>query len=192
MIDKGFWQDVMRSGALLGVIMSLSLLVEQYVMVCSSLSLATCSLVYCVEWCSVAVFFIIALYRLVRRRAAQCDPQQGFSYGQALAYVLMTSLLTGVVVGVAHMIFISAISYESYVEGMLRRIDEMRSIKVATGGGSYNNLFEQMVSGLRSAEQPTILTYVITSANNYILCGGVIGFIIASFVRREPKTRVEE
>jgi spore coat polysaccharide biosynthesis predicted glycosyltransferase SpsG len=104
----------------------------------------------------------------------------------------MTSLLTGVVVGVAHMIFISAISYESYVEGMLRRIDEMRSIMVATGGGSYNNLFEQMVSGLRSAEQPTILTYVITSANNYILCGGVIGFIIASFVRREPKTRVEE
>ena len=192
MNNKDFWQDVLRSGALLGVVMSLSLIVEQYIMVCSPLSLAMGSFIYFVEWCSVAVIFVVALYRLTRRRAKDSDPQVGYGYAQALSYILLISALTGVVVGVVHMLFISVIGYDGYVEGMLHRIDEMRSMMLASGGGSYNALFEQMVSGLRSAEQPTIIDYVILSANNYILCGGVVGLIIAGFVRREPTIRREE
>ena len=192
MNNKDFWQDVLRSGALLGVVMSLSLIVEQYIMVCSPLSLAMGSFIYFVEWCSVAVIFVAALYRLTRRRAKESDPQVGYGYAQALSYMLLISALTGVVVGVVHMLFISVIGYDGYVEGMLHRIDEMRSMMLASGGGSYNALFEQMVSGLRSAEQPTIIDYVILSANNYILCGGVVGLIIAGFVRREPTIRREE
>ena len=192
MNNKDFWQDVLRSGALLGVVMSLSLIVEQYIMVCSPLSLAMGSFIYFVEWCSVAVIFVVALYRLTRRRAKESDPQVGYGYAQALSYILLISALTGVVVGVVHMLFISVIGYDGYVEGMLHRIDEMRSMMLASGGGSYNALFEQMVSGLRSAEQPTIIDYVISSANNYILCGGVVGLIIAGFVRREPTIRREE
>lgn len=193
MNNKNFWQDVLRSGALLGVVMSLSLVVEQYIMVCSPLSLAMGSFLYFVEWCSVAVIFVVALYRLTRRRAKESDPQSGYGYAQALSYMLLVSLLTGIVVGVAHMLFIAVIGYDSYVEGMLHRIDEMRSMMLMSGGGSsYNALFEQMVSGLRSAEQPTIIDYVISSANNYILCGGFVGLIIAGFVRREPTIRREE
>lgn len=192
MNNKDFWQDVLRSGALLGVVMSFSLIVEQYIMVCSPLSLAMGSFIYFVEWCSVAVIFVAALYRLTRRRAKESDPQVGYGYAQALSYMLLISALTGVVVGVVHMLFISVIGYDGYVEGMLHRIDEMRSMMLASGGGSYNALFEQMVSGLRSAEQPTIIDYVISSANNYILCGGVVGLIIAGFVRREPTIRREE
>ena len=192
MNNKDFWQDVLRSGALLGVVMSFSLIVEQYIMVCSPLSLAMGSFIYFVEWCSVAVIFVVALYRLTRRRAKESDPQVGYGYAQALSYMLLISALTGVVVGVVHMLFISVIGYDGYVEGMLHRIDEMRSMMLASGGGSYNALFEQMVSGLRSAEQPTIIDYVILSANNYILCGGVVGLIIAGFVRREPTIRREE
>lgn len=192
MNNKDFWQDVLRSGALLGVVMSFSLIVEQYIMVCSPLSLAMGSFIYFVEWCSVAVIFVVALYRLTRRRAKESDPQVGYGYAQALSYILLISALTGVVVGVVHMLFISIIGYDGYVEGMLHRIDEMRSMMLASGGGSYNALFEQMVSGLRSAEQPTIIDYVISSANNYILCGGVVGLIIAGFVRREPTIRREE
>ena len=192
MNNKDFWQDVLRSGALLGVVMSLSLIVEQYIMVCSPLSLAMGSFIYFVEWCSVAVIFVVALYRLTRRRAKESDPQVGYGYAQALSYILLISALTGVVVGVVHMLFISVIGYDGYVEGMLHRIDEMRNMMLASGGGSYNALFEQMVSGLRSAEQPTIIDYVILSANNYILCGGVVGLIIAGFVRREPTIRREE
>ncbi|MBR5205669.1 MAG: DUF4199 domain-containing protein [Alistipes sp.] len=192
MNNKDFWQDVLRSGALLGVVMSFSLIVEQYIMVCSPLSLAMGSFIYFVEWCSVAVIFVAALYRLTRRRAKESDPQVGYGYAQALSYILLISALTGVVVGVVHMLFISVIGYDGYVEGMLHRIDEMRSMMLASGGGSYNALFEQMVSGLRSAEQPTIIDYVILSANNYILCGGVVGLIIAGFVRREPTIRREE
>lgn len=192
MNNKDFWQDVLRSGALLGVVMSFSLIVEQYIMVCSPLSLAMGSFIYFVEWCSVAVIFVVALYRLTRRRAKESDPQVGYGYAQALSYILLISALTGVVVGVVHMLFISVIGYDGYVEGMLHRIDEMRSMMLASGGGSYNALFEQMVSGLRSAEQPTIIDYVILSANNYILCGGVVGLIIAGFVRREPTIRREE
>lgn len=192
MNNKSFWQDVLRSGALLGLVMSLSLVFEQYIMVSSPLSLAMCSLVYCVEWCSIAVFFIIALYRLTRRRARECDPQQGFGYAQALSYMLLVSLLAGVVVGVAQMLFTSIIGYEDYVTGMLRRIDEMRNMMlISASASSYGSLFEQMVSALRSAEQPSIIDYVISSANNYILCGGFIGLISAAFLRREPENRVE-
>jgi hypothetical protein len=193
MNNREFMQDVLRSGALLGVIMSLSLVVEQYIMVCSPLSLAMGSFVYFVEWCSVAVIFVVALYRFSRRRAKACDPQQGFSYAQALAYILLVSLLTGVLVGVVHMLFISVIGYSSYVDGMLHRIDEMRSMMLTSAGDtSYGSLFAQMTSSLRSAEQPSILDYVIASVNNYIICGGFVGLILASFVRVEPTIRREE
>ena len=193
MNNKDFWQDVLRSGALLGVVMSLSMLIEQYIMVCSPLSLAMGSFLYFVEWCSVAVIFVVALYRLTRRRAKESDPQSGYGYAQALSYMLLVSLLTGIVVGVAHMLFIAVIGYDSYVEGMLHRIDEMRSMMLTSAGDtSYGSLFAQMTSSLRSAEQPSIFDYVIASVNNYIICGGFVGLILASFVRVEPTIRREE
>ncbi len=193
MNNSGFWQDVLRSGALLGLVMSLSMVAEQYIMGCSSMALPTASVVYFVEWCAVAVLFVVSLYRMAKRRAAATDPAEGFGFSQAFAYMLLVSLLTGVVVGVANMLFISAVGYESYVAGIIGRIDEMRSMVSSAGmAAGYNSMFEQMVSSLRSAEQPTIIDYVLSATNNYIIFGGIVALLTASMVRREPTHRIND
>lgn len=192
MMNSGYWQDLLRSGAILGVIMALSLVVEQYMMTCSDLSLTVVSLLYFVEWCVAVGLFVWLLYRFSRRRAEQCDARRGWSYAQALSYVVSVSMLTGIIVGLANTLFVSAIGYESYVEGLVARIAEMREMFAASGGTGYDAMFAEFVSNMRSSEQPSIWVNIYSSLSNYIFGGIVVGLVIAAFVRREPNIFIRE
>lgn len=192
-MNRGFWTDVLRSGAMLGVVMSLSSIVERYIMAYSDLSLSTMSLLYFVEWIAFIALFIWMLYRSARRRAEGCDPRQGFGYAQALSYVLMVSILTGVVVGVVTTIFISAMGYEAYIDGMVARMGEMTPYMASMDmEKEYVEMLGHTAKELRGAEQPTMLDNVLASVNNYIIGGGFVGLIIAAFVRREPNIFIQE
>lgn len=187
MINKDFWYDALRSGAILGIVMAVSRIFELYLLAFSDGALMTMSLWYLVEWVIAAGVFVWLVVRFSKRRAAASDPKYGYSYSVALSYILTISMLAGVIVGTANTLFIGAMGYEAYVEGMVGRIDQMRELYAGMNLQMYDADFNKMIAAMRSAEQPSMLSTVFASLNNYLLTGGILGLIIAGVVSRRPQ-----
>lgn len=187
MIGRDFWYDVLRSGAILGVVMALSRIVEMYLLAYSSLDMGSMSMWFLLEWVVAAVIFVWLLVRMSKRRAAATDPKYGYSYSMALAYILMISMLAGIMVGVADTLFIGVMGYDAYIDGMIGRIDEIRQLYVSMSITSVDADFSAMISALRSAERPSMMSAVFSMFNSYVLVGGVVGLVVAGVVCRKPQ-----
>lgn len=187
-MNRDFWYDVMRSGAILGIVMMLSRIFEHYVLFYSSIELTTMSVLYFGEAILSCVVFIWLLLRFSRRRAAACDPQVGFSYGMGLSYILLISMFAGVIVGVGDTIFTSIMGYDAYVEGVMWRINDLKQLYHKMGvSTSELGIFDEFAHAMRTSTQPSMLSSVFTAFNNYILFGALPGFIIAGVVSRKPE-----
>ncbi|MBR2866328.1 MAG: DUF4199 family protein [Alistipes sp.] len=187
MIGRDFWYDVLRSGAILGVVMALSRIVEMYLLAYSSLDMGSMSMWFLLEWVVAAVIFVWLLVRMSKRRAAATDPKYGYSYSMALAYILMISMLAGIMVGVADTLFIGVMGYDAYIDGMIGRIDEIRRLYVSMNITSVDADFSAMISALRSAERPSMMSAIFSMFNSYVLVGGVVGLVVAGVVCRKPQ-----
>ena len=190
MNNKMFWYDVLRAGAIVGIVMALSRIFERYQLVFRDADMGSIAVVYLLEWFVAAGLFIAMLYFFARRRAKAADAEVGFSYGQALSYILLVSMLAGVIVGVADTIYINAMGYDVYVDGLIGRLGELRNMYIGVGyNGADIKMFDDVAHSIRTSEQPSMLSNVFAGFNNYILFGGLPGLIIASLVRRDPEHR---
>ena len=190
MNNKEFWADVMRSGAILGLLMAASRIFERYVLFYSDMDLSSASIVLAGEMLVACVLFIWLLVRFSRRRAASCDPRVGYSYGVALSYILLISMFAGVIVGVGDTIFASMMGYDNYVMGAMARLTEVKELYASMGiSASELKIFDDAVHAIRTTTQPSMLSSVFAGFNNYILFGGLPGLIIAGVVSRKPEYR---
>lgn len=190
MNNKEFWYDVMRSGAIIGIIMAISYVFERYVLFYSDLQLGTASVILCGEMLVACVVFVWLLVRFSRRRAAACDPRIGYSYGVALSYILVVSMFAGVIVGVCGTLLTSIVGYDNYVVGVVERLDEVRLLYSNMGiNSSELKVFDEVVHAVRTSTQPSMLSNVFAAFNNYILFGGLPGLIIAGIVSRKPEVQ---
>ena len=188
MNNKEFWADVMRSGAILGLLMAASRIFERYVLFYSDMELSLASVVLAGEMLVACVLFIWLLVRFSRRRAAACDPRIGYSYGVALSYILVVSMFAGVIVGVGGTLLTSIVGYDNYVVGVEERLDEGRLLYSNMGiNSSELKVFDEVVHAVRTSTQPSMLSNVFAAFNNYILFGGLPGLIIAGIVSRKPE-----
>lgn len=187
MINRDFWYDVLRSGAILGVVMALSHIAELYLLAFSSIDIATMSIYFSLEWLVAVGIFIWLIVRFSKRRAAAMDPKYGYSYSVALSYILMISMLAGVIVGATNTIFIGTMGYDIYIDGMVGRVEEMRALYAEMDINTLDSSFNEMVEGLRSSEQPSMLGAIFSTFNSYLFTGGLLGLIVAAFVRRKPQ-----
>lgn len=192
MIGRDFWHDVLRSGAILGIVMALAHVVEQYLLIYSDSSLVSLSAIYLIVWAISAAVFVWLLVRFSKRRAAAMDPKYGYSYSLALSYILMISMLAGVIVGMTSTIYVGIMGYDLYVEGLVGRIEELRAVYAEVNITTLNSEFDKMIESIRMAEQPSMLSSVFSSFNTYILTGGLPGLIIAAIVSRRPKFDINE
>ena len=193
MINREYWHDVLRSGAILGLVMALSSIFERYLLLASNLTLGTATMLYLGEAVVACVVFIWLIVRFTRCRRDAGDPRFGFNYSTALSYILLISMLAGVIVGVAGTIFTSAIGYDAYIAGNISRLEEAKTLYEGLGVGANDLvLFDEMVHRIRTAPQPTMLQNVLASFSNYILFGGVPGLIIAGVLSRNPQAPIEE
>lgn len=184
MFGKSFWQQLLRDGAVLGLVMAASHLFESF-MLFGNMSLSGMSLVVTIEMLIAAIFFVWFLYRSTKRRSLEADPQFGFPYSTGLLYVFVMSVLSGVLVGLSHIIYISAIGgYGAYVDAVIIRFEQMAALMPADNSA----LFDQMIDQLTASEKPSVMQTIISSVDNYIISGGFMGLIIAAVVRREPKS----
>ena len=180
-MNREFWSDVLRSGAILGGVMSLSYIFERYVLAFSDMALLKASAIYCIEWLVACVVFIWLLARLTRRRANALPEQMGATYSYLLSYILFTSMLSGVLVGVAETLYISFMGYESYIAGLITRIEQLQQMYTDMGiSASDMAIFEQYTTQLRYMEQPSMVVTVFSQLQVYALMGCIPGFIIAS------------
>lgn len=191
MNNKTFFSDAMMAGAIVGVVMALSRIFERYELFFSTSELLSVVTPYAIEWVLMVGIFVWLLFFFTRRRAKAADVEVGFSYGQALSFVLVVSMLTGIIVGLADTIFINAMGYDVYVDGMVSRIAEMRNLYIEAGLTQADvKSFDEMAAAARMAEQPSIFMNIFVDLYNYILFGGLPGLIIAAIVRRQPEYRV--
>lgn len=180
-MNREFWSDVLRSGAILGGVMSLSYIFERYVLAFSDMALLKASAIYCIEWLVACVVFIWLLARLTRRRANALPEQMGATYSYLLSYILFASMLSGVLVGVAETLYISFMGYESYIAGLITRIEQLQQMYTDMGiSASDMAIFEQYTTQLRYMEQPSMVVTVFSQLQVYALMGCIPGFIIAS------------
>lgn len=192
-MNREFWSDVLRSGAIIGGVMSLSYIFERYVLAFSDMVLLKASAIYCIEWLVACVVFIWLLARFTRRRANALPVQMGATYSYLLSYILFVSMLSGVLVGVAETLYVSVMGYESYIAGLIGRIDQLQQMYIDMGiSASDMTIFEQYTMQLRYMEQPSIFVTVFSQLQMYAIMGCIPGFIIASVNSRRLRRMREQ
>lgn len=187
-MQNKFWQDALKYGALLGLIMGLSRIFETYDLFLSDRE--GVGGLFVVEWLASVVIFIWLLHRFTKRRALLAPDDEGFSYGSGLGYALAVSMLAGVVVGVMYHIFISIVGYDAYVEGYISLINEYYALIADSGvqlPSDYMEMFEDIKDVLRRSEAPSMFDNLLASLQTYMFTGLVVGLIIAAIVRRKPQ-----
>jgi hypothetical protein len=199
---KDFWMDVLRSAAIVGIVMSVSHIFEKYITLFSDLGLGASSLIIFIEGIVAAVLFVGMLYYFTRRLAKGWNERVEymgqvldvkFSYSRALSYVLTVSMLASVIVGVASTIYVDIIGYDIYLAAQIAYIEETVDFINAAGqmSGSENLVsvesMEDFVSQLEASERPSMFANIISLMSSYMLYGGLTGLVVAAVARRNIK-----
>lgn len=202
---KDFWMDVLRSAAIVGIVMSVSHIFEKYITLFSDLGLGASSLIIFIEGIVAAVLFVGMLYYFTRRLAKGWNERVEymgqvltvkFSYSRALSYVLTVSMLASVIVGVASTIYVDIIGYDIYLAAQIAYIEETVDFVNAAGqmSGSENLVsvesMEDFVSQLEASERPSMFANIISLMSSYMLYGGLTGLVVAAVARRNIKQNV--
>lgn len=184
MNNRGFWNDVLRCGAILGIIMGASGIFETYALISGSHGLLGAMLL---EMIVVLAVFVWLLYAFARKRSRLYEPQEGFSYAQALLYVICMSAAAGVIAGVMKYVFVSIIGYGTMIDGYMDILEYYRATVVqADMPEMYVKMFDDMIEAVRISERPSILATVFGSLETYAVGGALLGLIISGIVRRDP------
>lgn len=197
--------DVLRSAAIVGIVMSVSHIFEKYITLFSDLGLGASSLIIFIEGIVAAVLFVGMLYYFTRRLAKGWNERVEymgqvldvkFSYSRALSYVLTVSMLASVIVGVASTIYVDIIGYDIYLAAQIAYIEENVDFVNAAGqmSGSENLVsvesMEDFVSQLEASERPSMFANIISLMSSYMLYGGLTGLVVAAVARRNIKQNV--
>ena len=192
-MNRDFLSDVLRSGAILGGVMSLSYIFERYLLAFSDMALLKASAIYSLEWLVACVVFVWMLARFTRRRAEALPSEITVTYSYLLSYILLTSMLSGVLVGVADTLYISAMGYDLYISGLVGRIEQLQQLYLDMGiSASEMTIFEQYANQLRYVEQPSMVLTVLGKLQTYAIMGCIPGFIIASVNSRRVRRMREQ
>ena len=197
--------DVLRSAAIVGIVMSVSHIFEKYITLFSDLGLGASSLIIFIEGIVAAVLFVGMLYYFTRRLAKNWNERVEymgqvldvkFSYSRALSYVLTVSMLASVIVGVASTIYVDIVGYDIYLAAQIAYIEETVDFVNAAGqmSGSENLVsvesMEDFVSQLEASECPSMFANIISLMSSYMLYGGLTGLVVAAVARRNIKQNV--
>jgi hypothetical protein len=202
---KDFWMDVLRSSAILGVVMAISHIFERHIMLFSGLSLGTSSIILLLEGLVAAVVFVGMLYYFTRRLAKGWDEKVEFmgqvldvkfSYSRALSYVLTVSMLASIIVGVASTIYVDVVGYDVYIAAQIDYVQETVDFVKAYGqiSGDEGVLsakgMENMIMQMETSERPSMFANIISLMSSYLLYGSLVGLVIAAVARRNVKKNV--
>lgn len=178
-----FWNDLAKQGAVLGLLLSLSLIFEIYAQLSGNIVLM---FLVVFEWIGVAVLHYILLHRYTRSFGNTFSAEEGFPFGRAYGYVILLSLFAGIVVALAQVVCVNyMIGYEAYIDGM---IASMRSVLAQSEMPQHMEPFmRDLFRQLQEAPTPSILQVAWGAVSNTIFFGMIYGLIMAGVLSRSPK-----
>ena len=198
---KEFWMDVLRAAAIIGVVMALSHIFEQYMLLFSGVSLINASLVILIEGVIAAAVFVWLMIRFTRRISLAWNDRvevgngivvdMPFTYGRAVSYGLLVSMFAGIFVGVANTIFVDVMGYDLYRAaqiGYFEQIEEIMNAYNALLGGSENlssDIMTKQIEMLETMDKPSIFATIISHMTSYMLYGGIASLVVAAVARRK-------
>ncbi len=182
-----FLNSLLRSGAILGLVMVASHCFEQ------------CAVVYggsmgwytamALEMLVATAVYVWLVYRLTKGYAADVMAAQRdvkfFSFGAGLGYATAISTLAGVIVGLGRYILHNVIiGHNLYNEKVISSVMEMLKANPETAPlmSTYNEMFSQMAA----MPAPTIFQTILSTIFSYSVWGLIVGLLIAGFVKKEP------
>lgn len=197
--------DVLRAAAIIGVVMALSHVIEQYILFYSDMSLYNASMALMAEWFISTAAFAGLLYYFMRRVALAWNDRVEvgdgivveipFTYARAVSYGLIASMLVGLFVGVAHTLFVDYMGgFDLYRTEQLAYFEEVKGLM-----GAYNEMLgtevipmdnmDATTEQIESMEQPSMFWTIISQMSSFMLYGGVVSLIVAAIARRKPKAQ---
>ncbi len=181
---ENFWNDAAKAGAVLGVLLAVSFIVENQIMLAGHVGLY---MLYLVEWIAVVIAHYYLLHRFARSRSVLCTAEEGFSFGQGYKAVLAVSGLAGIIVGAVQALYLHLLlGYSVYID---RLIAAMEKLVAASGGipASMEGLFTQSMEQLQTVAAPSVLQTLWGGIFSSLLFGAVFGLIIAGVLSRAPR-----
>lgn len=189
MKNNPFWNDALKYGAILGAIMSLSMMFETYILHYSDVPLVKALTIYVVEWFAVVIVYIWLLVRFTKRYSQNFAPEEGFTFGQGFGFIIVLAFLVAVIVGMMNTIFISIAGFDGFIEGYIGRINEMMLYMGENNliTQSLNEDVEVMVDAVKHSTQPSMFESILAAINGYVFSAMLVGAIIALAIRRKPQ-----
>ena len=189
MSNNCFWNETLKLGAILGALMSISTMLESYVVYYSAIPLVRASMIYLAEWLVVVVAYVWLMYRFTKSYSNRYfDEGAGFSFSQGFGFVITLSLFVAIMVGVTTTLFYSVMGFDGFIDGYIARIDELVAYMGANNiaMNSVAEDIELLRDNIRALQQPSMLSNILAAINNYVLSGLIIGLTIAAILRRKP------
>ena len=197
---KDFWMDELRTAAILGVVMSLFSIFEKYVLLFGDMTVIGASMVVLIKSVVAICIFVWMIYYFTRRVANNWIDrvevggqtfEVKFSYSRALSYIMVSSMMAGIVVGVVNTIYVDIVGYDVYIANTIARLEEMRDMMapytvVAGTGPSIDVMVGQQIELIESQEKPSLFVNIISNMSSYMMYGGLVGLVVAAVARRKP------
>lgn len=114
-MDKNnFWNEAAKCGAVIGLILAVSSVLENNVFFTSGTGFLYLMLL---EFFVVAAVHYYLLHRYTRRRSQLYTADEGFSFGQGYGFLLAVSGFAGIIVGVVQAVYLHLIvGYANYID----------------------------------------------------------------------------
>lgn len=167
MKQSTFWSDASRCGAVIGLVN----------IAFSALSMLMPKLSFILGLANMVITIYLLFY--YSRRRAQLFSQEGFSYGQALGFMLATGIFTGILVGAYQIVAVNWLfteQFEATYDQLLATMSQM-----GASGADMDSIME-MYRAMLFSPMPVLLTQIFGS----VLGHGFYGLFIAIGVKREP------
>lgn len=185
MEGKTFWNEAAKWGVIVGVLLSVSFVLENLMTVSGRMGLYYLMML---EWIGVVVLHFWLLLRFVQSRSSLYGAADGFTFGQGYGCVMVVSAFAGVIVGVVQAVYLHLIiGYQNYIDRTIEAMTDLISKSGSQMPASMEGLLSQSFQQMRTAPVPSVLESVWSGLFSSLLFGAVFGLIIAAIAARAPR-----
>lgn len=182
---KTFWNEAAKWGVIVGLLLSVSFVVENLITVSGKMWLYYLMML---EWIGVVVLHFWLLLRFAQNRSRLYGAAVGFTFGQGYGAVMTVSAFAGVIVGVVQAVYLHFIvGYSNHIERIIAAVTELVSKSGSQMPASMEGLLSQSFQQLRTAPVPSVLQTVWGGLFSALFFGAVFGLIIAAITTRAPR-----
>ena len=184
MEKSNFWNEAAKCGAVIGLILAVSSVLENCVFLTEGMGYVYLMVL---EFFAVAAVHYYLLHRYTRRRSQLYTADEGFTFGQGYGFLLAVSGFAGIIVGVVQAVYLHLIvGYANYIDHYASWMTGLFA-RMGTASSSMEGILSQAINELQNSPAPSILKTLWGGVWGCLLFGGIFGLIIAGVIARAPK-----